>query len=186
MINKAEFKEILKDMKDFEDKREGLISDSRNVIKLSKQIIYSLHRNDLSNAKKLVSKIRKEVKKIPTERYDTGMGFTALQEYVEALTYFYFVLEQRIPTRKELSVDTRAYLSGISDLTGELVRKAVNEAIHNNFGSVEAIRGLVEEIYGEFLKFDFRNGELRKKSDSIKYNLQKLEQLAYELKSKNE
>jgi hypothetical protein len=46
------------------------------------------------------------------------------------------------------------------------------------------IREAVEEIYGEFLNFDLRNGELRKKSDQIKWNMQKLEDLVYDLKKK--
>lgn len=34
---------------------------------------------------------------------------------------------------------------------------------------------MVEAISGELIQFDFRNGPLRKKYDSIKYNLRKLE-----------
>ena len=72
-------------------------------------------------------------------------------------------------------------MSGLADLTGELGRKAVHDAIKKDFNSVLKIRLLVEEIYGEFLKFDLRNGELRKKSDAIKWNLNKLEDLVLSL-----
>ena len=34
---------------------------------------------------------------------------------------------------------------------------------------------------GLFLKFDFRNGNIRKKYDSLKYTLKKLENTLYEL-----
>jgi predicted translin family RNA/ssDNA-binding protein len=80
-----------------------------------------------------------------------------------------------------LGVETEAYLLGLCDLTGELVRKAVKDVIDGKYDSAEEITKLVEEIYGEFLKFDLRNGNLRQKSDSIKWNLQKLEQLLLDI-----
>ena len=47
--------------------------------------------------------------------------------------------------------------------------------------TLEKIKNFVEDVYGEFLKFDLRNGQLRKKSDSIKWNLKKLEEILYDL-----
>jgi len=91
------------------------------------------------------------------------------------------VTKKKIPTRKELGIDTESYLLGMCDLTGELVRKAVNSAIKRNFKEVLEIKELVSDIYSLFLEFDLRNGELRKKMDSIKYNLMKLEDLAYKV-----
>ena len=45
------------------------------------------------------------------------------------------------------------------------------------------VHGL-EELYGELLKFDFRDGELRKKFDGIKYDLKRLEDVALSIKLK--
>ena len=42
----------------------------------------------------------------------------------------------------------------------------------------------MHEIYGEFLKLHLRNGELRKKSDAIKWNLKKLEEVMYDISMK--
>ena len=47
--------------------------------------------------------------------------------------------------------------------------------------SAKKIRDFVEELYGEMLKFNFRNGELRRKFDGIKYDLKKLEDLVLDL-----
>jgi len=46
------------------------------------------------------------------------------------------------------------------------------------------IKNLVDEIYGQFLNFNLRNSELRRKSDQIKWNLKKLEDVVFELKIK--
>jgi len=72
----------------------------------------------------------------------------------------------------------------LCDLTGELGRKAVHDVIKKNFSEAVIIKDIVDEIYGEFLKFNLRNSELRKKSDQIKWNLKKLEDIVFELKIK--
>lgn len=181
MLNSKEFEDIRKDLKKFEEEREETIQKSRKIIQLSKQIIYSIHRNDFESAEKLVEEIKKDMKTLSDHPYDTDMHKVAVQEYVEAVCYYEFAKNNKIPLRKELQVDTEGYLLGLCDLTGELGRKAVAEVIKKNFKEVDRIKGLVEEIYGEFLKFDLRNGELRKKSDSIKWNLNRLEEIEYNL-----
>ena len=42
-------------------------------------------------------------------------------------------------------------------------------------------RDVVDALMGIFLKFDFRNGALRKKYDALKYTLKKMENTLYEL-----
>ena len=137
----------------------------------------------MKEAESLLKEIKKKISGLDSSRnYDTGISSVAFQEYVEAITYYEFVCEKNISTHKHLGVDVESYLMGLCDLTGKLVRKAVDEAINKRFKEVERIRGFVDEIYGEFLKFDLRNGELRKKSDSIKWNLRKLEDLCLSIK----
>ena len=182
MLHKKEFEKIRKELETFEEQREQVIRLSRQIIKLSKQIIYGLHRNDVNT--KLLPEIKDLVKKMPKDDFDTGMGTVALQEYVEAMCFYDFVKKDRIPTAKDLGVDVQSYLLGLCDLTGELVRKAVNSVIKKDYKMAEKIKDFVEEVYGEFLHFDLRNGELRKKSDQIKWNLNKLHDLLYDIEIK--
>lgn len=182
MIDKSEFEKIRKELEKLDKNRESAIQKSREIIKLSKQIIYSLHRNDIKTAKDLIKKIKLDKSFLQQKHFesDTDMPNVALQEYVEATCYFEFITASRIPTRKELNVPVDAYLGGLADLTGELVRKALDDLINNRFEHAVKIKELVEEIYGEFLKLDFRNSELRKKADSIKWNLNKLQEVIFE------
>lgn len=187
MIDKQEFKKIRKEIEDFENKREQVIIKSREIIQISKQIIYALHRDDIKQAAssvKSINKKKQDLLKLTTISLDTNINQVAIQEYVEALTYYYFIKNKKIPSRKFLGVDTENYLMGLCDLTGELVRKAVNSVIHKNFKEAFLIKELVDGIYGEFLHFNLRNSELRKKSDSIKWNLKKLEDIIYDAKIK--
>ncbi len=186
MLNKKEFKSIIKELEDTEKLREEIISVSRDIISISKRVIYSVHRNNLSEAKKYVKEIelkKKQLDKI-NKPVDANINKVAYQEYVEALCYYGFVKDGKVPTMKSLNVETEDFLLGLCDLTGEIERKAVNSVIKKDFKMVLKIKELVEEIYGEFLKFNLRNGELRKKSDSIKWNLKKIEDVIFEAKMK--
>src|SRR3989344_678176 len=133
MLNKKEFQDIKKDLAKFELQREQEIIKSRDIIKLSKLIIYSLHRSNLNDAEKYIAEIKSKVNKLEKSNYDIELSNVARQEYAEAFCYYGFIKNKKIPTRKELNVDTPSYLLGICDLTGELVRKAVDDAIKGNF-----------------------------------------------------
>jgi translin len=184
MLNKKEFIKIRKEIADFDLKRESIIQQSREIINLSKKIIYALHRGDIKTASAYVKDIEKKKKSLKNTPHDTNINKTALQEYAEALCYYHFIKNKKIPTKASLGIDNDSYLMGLCDLTGELGRKAVNDVIKKNFKKALEIKNLVEEIYGEFLEFNLRNGELRKKSDQIKWNLKKLEDVIFELKLK--
>ena len=185
MLNKKDFDRIRKEIEASDIRRESLIQTSREVINISKKIIYALHREDLKSASSYVNEIEKKKKDLGTNVWlDTNINQTALQEYAEALCYYHFVKSKKIPTASSLKIDNENYLMGLCDLTGELGRKAVNGVIRKNFKQAVEIKELVDEIYGEFLKLNLRNSELRKKSDQIKWNLKKLEDIVFELKLK--
>lgn len=190
MIDKKEFHSMASEMAAFDEKREIIIKKSRDILKLSKQAVYDIHREDLNYAKKKIDDAKKEIDILKKSILETkgldvvGAFYDALEEWVEAKTYFEFVKKGKIPKRMELDIDTETYLGGLSDLTGELSRRAVIKATLGKIDEVKKIRDMIDEIHGEFLKFDFRNGELRKKSDSIKWNLKKVEEVFYDLKIK--
>ena len=79
-------------------------------------------------------------------------------------------------------MDAENYLLGVCDLTGELARRAIFSVVNENYKEVKKINEFVETIHNEFLDFELRNGEIRRKSDSIKWNLKKIEETMYDLK----
>jgi len=76
-----------------------------------------------------------------------------------------------------LNVLDEYYLLGICDLPGELTRSSVNESIKGKYSYVIEMRNFVSELYRALLEFNPRNGQLRKKIDSVKWELQKLDDL---------
>lgn len=181
MLDKREFIRIRNDLGRFEAKREGVIQTSRSIISASKSIIYALQRSDRKEAEAQIKEIRALMKRLPAEPYDANIQKVAKQEFVEALGFYYLIAEGKVPGARELGVEDEEYLSGLCDLTGEVVRKAVLDAIKGRFEDVRKTHQFVEEVYGEFLKLDLRNGELRKKSDAIKWNLKRLDDLLYDI-----
>jgi translin len=184
MIN---FSKIQKEIKDYDTQREVLIKKSRVVLKLSKQVIYAVHRDEINSAASLLKQMETEKKKLDSIAKHSqkmaceGSYKIAVQEYVEAVLYFNFVKNGKLVS---LSVAPEHFVLGLADLPGELVRKAVFLAGKGKVDKVIKIKEEVDVIYGEMLKFDFRDNEIRRKVDGIKYDLRKLEDLVLDLKLK--
>lgn len=189
-VNKADFNRMRKAISKFDMDRESLIRLSRDVLQLSKGAIYSVHRDELavaqkkiSQAKTIIKKARKSIRK-DHNLDQLSMYNGALQEFTEAVTFLGFVKTKKLMTSSAVGVDAENYLLGICDLTGELARRAVLLATKKKDKELMEIRDVIDEIQGQFIQFNLRNSELRKKYDSIKWNLKKVEDLVYDL-SKN-
>ena len=185
MLNNKDFGGLKKDFDTANATREELILLSREALLLSKQAIYAAHRDDLVGSSKLLAKLKAKIAAIQKLRHhEPGISEVALQEYVEAACFLEFCRKHSIPSQAQLGVSAEHYLLGVCDLVGELNRKAVNAAIRGNFGEAHVIKDFVSDLYSKLLQFDFRNSELRRKFDGIKYELKKIEDLVLELKLK--
>ena len=190
MLDKKDLTKVKNSIDKYDKQRELVTAKSREIVRMSKKVIYDIHRDNLISAKKSIDAMNKELKKLkilanaPKLVY-VGSYKVAIQEYVEAVCFFEYVKNKKIPTNTKLKLEPDHYLLGLIDLTGELVRKAINEAIKENYTIAIDIKLFVTELYGELMQFDFANGELRKKFDSIKYDLKKLEDLVLNLKMSN-
>ena len=190
MLNKKDFQDMRKEYHQNDASREQLIKRSRDLLKLSKQMIYAVHKSDMksveNNSKKalvILKELNAIVKKVPFLEF-AGAFKSAVEEYAEAMIYYHFVKKGKIISYKTLKIDSEIYLMALSDFTGELVRKAVFLAGKGEIEKVVKIKELIDEIFGEMIGFDLRNSDLRRKFDAVKYNLKKLEDLVLDLKLK--
>lgn len=67
------------------------------------------------------------------------------------------------------------------DFCGEINRFAVLAATRRDVAAVASAREVVDALLAQLMLFEFRNGSLRRKYDGVKYTLQKLEQVSYDL-----
>jgi predicted translin family RNA/ssDNA-binding protein len=188
MIDSKQFDIMRSEVKQYDEKREVLIKTCRDILKLSKSVIYAVHRNEFETAKEKISQVQSilqdlgtEIKATPKLRYE-GSYSSAVQEYVEAVLYYNYIANQTLLTTKELKVHVDHYILGLCDLSGELTRKAIHYATQDKYEEVLPIREFVEKLYQELLSFDIRRGEMRKKFDQIKYDLRRLDDMAFQLK----
>jgi len=185
--NKEDFSKLRKQIDEAEQQREGLIRDSRDILTLSKQMIFQVHRKDMNAAsesrKALESSYKAFVAKYDNQ--DSGSYRVAVQEYVEAAALYSFVKEGKLPTSDELHANVEGYLLGVCDLSGELVRLAVNSAIREEYSTVKKVREFLGSLYEQLLGLSLRRGDLRKKFDSVKWDLNRIDELVLNLKMRD-
>ncbi|HPY08708.1 MAG: translin family protein [Patescibacteria group bacterium] len=186
MIDKKFLETLRADYLANEKERRQIINASNNLLFEAKKIIFLLQRQDFKEAEKkfaeLESLFKNLAKKFGLERLKKeGTYKAAAEEYLEAKTLFLVIKKKKIGPIKDLVFDYEAYLGGICDLIGELVRYATNQAAKGKFAEVYKIKKTAEEIMAQLIDFDL-TGYLRTKYDQARGHLRKLEQMAYEIR----
>mmetsp|Transcript_31716 Transcript_31716/g.40686 ORF Transcript_31716/g.40686 Transcript_31716/m.40686 type:complete len:570 (+) Transcript_31716:32-1741(+) len=184
--NENEIDEIRSRMEEYDATREKVIKDTRDVQKLSKNSIYSLHRGDFRKAEKQLSQalnLAKEIEPIiieePTLRF--GSYSNAMEEYAEAKLYQSWLQEKQLITIEQLEiVNTVEYLGGLMDMTGELGRYAVARATQRDTEGVQACRDTDLRILEMLLQISLP-AKLYKKMDMVHSSARKLDNVLYEL-----
>jgi len=187
MLNKKLFKNLLASYRNYGQLREEVIAKSREILRSSKLAIFALHRGELLKAKKILNqaenlffdleKLFKKEKKLGEE----GPYKDAAEEFVEAKMFYEFLSTGNIDFVSKAKLSFDDYLGGICDLTGEILRKAVQYATKGESDKVSDCQQAIQKIVGELIKFDLV-GKLRPKYDEAKRNLRKIEEIVYELK----
>ena len=186
MLNKKFIQQLKKNYENHEVERRQIISLSNVVLHDSKRVIFSLHRDAAEKGREALAEIEKILvnleKKFGQSRLnEEGAYKAAVEEYVEAKMFYEVVSGGKVGEIKGVNLRADSYLGGISDLTGELARRAVNTAAAGKTKEVEKINKAIGDIMAELVEFDM-TGYLRTKYDQAKNNLRKMEQIMYEVK----
>ena len=110
-----------------------------------------------------------------------------LEEMVTVHAFCHFFDTGRLVRQSELPevpssrlFDDAEYIGGVIAFAQELNEYSVNRSMAMDTASVILCRDLVDALNGQLMAFDFRNGPLRRKYDSVKYALKRQEDLLYE------
>jgi len=185
MINKKFSQKLKQEYDNHESERRQIISLANAVLHDSKRVIFSLHRWDKKKAGQSLGEVEKILinleKKFGYSRLAQEGAYKAgVEEYVEAKMLNKLVNGEKVDAISGIEINAESYLSGICDLTGELVRQAVNQAAQGKMKEVVKIKDMIEEIMTELVEFDM-TGYLRTKYDQARINLRKIEQINYEI-----
>lgn len=189
MLDKKLFTKLKKEYDSYDIGRRIVIKHSNDILKFAKQTIFALHRDDvkeaetsLKEAKKLLEYLNTKIAKEIRLQYE-GSYLAAMEEFVEANLFFQVIKNQKFVEIKGLTIGAGSYLGGISDLTGELVRRAVILATKRRYKEIQVCHQMIENIVGELIQFNLM-GPLRNKFDQAKHSLRKIEEIMYDLEIK--
>lgn len=187
MLNKKLFENLLTSYKNYTKLRDKIIVDSRDILRNSKQAIFALHRDELDEAGKILDdtenkildleKLFEKENKLKSE----GSYRECLEEYIEAQMFYEFLKNGEIDFKSKAAANFNDLIGGICDLTGEIVRKAVQAVTRGDSEKISQYQEAVQSVVGELVKFDLL-GRHRGKYDQAKRNLRKIEEVSYDLK----
>ena len=189
MLDKKLFAKLKKEYDSYDVGRRIVIKHSNDILKLSKQAIFALHRDDIKGAGKSIKEAEKlfeylatKIKKEKRLQYE-GSYLAAMEEFVEANLFYQVIKNKKFTEIKGLDIGTGSYIGGISDLTGELVRRAVILATKRKYKEIRACHDIIEDIVSQLIQLNLM-GPLRNKFDQAKNSLRKIEEIMYDLEIK--
>jgi translin len=140
--------------------REEIHADMRRATRLSKQAILFAHQNRFNDAKRLLGeanellgKLKKVSRKHPDLVY-AGMVDAAFEEYTEARVLLGLVEKDRFVGPKEIGVPLVSYVLGVTDVIGELRRRALDSLRDGDVDTSEKCLQLMEHIFAELTAMD--------------------------------
>ncbi|RKF72263.1 Translin-1 [Golovinomyces cichoracearum] len=87
--------------------------------------------------------------------------------------------------RDAFHITIEDYLHSLISLTEELARLAINSVTLGDYRRPLEISQFVKELHAGFQVLNLKNDSLRRRSDSIKYNVKKIEDIVYDLSLRN-
>jgi len=137
--------------------REGVLSNSRTVVRLSKQAVMATHRGELAEAEKILDQALKSLDQIREssskyqELFYHGAVTVAFQEYAEAQIFYRLVKDGDFLDPKEFGIPAIPYLLGVADMVGELRRRALDRLRIGDLEGAEKCLQTMENIYAELI-----------------------------------
>jgi len=183
---------LKKSIKEYQENQDLLyrIQKLSNEIRTSsKEAIALLRRENIKESKKTIKNIEnrfKLINKVVKQDKDLlNQSFykEAVEEYIEAITFYNFLTKSNKGVPKFVEVKPEEIIAGVCDFTGELLRRAITVASVDNFKQIGGYKKVIENIAEQLTKIGFK-GKLRQKYDEAERNLSKIEDIIYDIKLK--
>ncbi|KAI9104462.1 translin-like protein [Phlyctochytrium arcticum] len=181
----------------------------RVVAAILNQIHFSTTEETIQKASEAATAQFKEVREairslaelVPKDqyyRYNT-MWLHGIQQAIFLASYIHYLWTETLITIPEIEellgvkVDLKGqdpgfhlgvedFLHGVVSLPAELGRLAVNCVTHGDYNRPSRISKFVGELYSGFQLLNLKNDSLRKRFDSLKYDIKKIEEVVYDIR----
>ncbi|ADG91322.1 Translin [Thermosphaera aggregans DSM 11486] len=141
--------------------REEAIRFVREIVRMSGDLVSSLHGKNVEDAGKIMASLRVRkteflslLSKHPDLLY-SGLSYNALSEYAESIIVYHLVVEGRMPLLEEIDVPVPAYLQGLGDAVGELRRHIVELLDSGRVEEATYYFRIMEAIYESLKRLDY-------------------------------
>ncbi|MCD6157931.1 MAG: translin family protein [Thermoplasmata archaeon] len=154
--------------------REFAIKKSREIIRLSSEIIQDIHKGALVESKinELFDNVQEFIARLEEHPDMMQMGLVrdTLQEYCEAMIFRELVEKGDVPNPDDLKAPLDSYLLGLCDVVGELRRKVLDSLRKGKTSDAIRFFNYMEEIYSKILRLHYPQGliPLRPKQDAMR------------------
>jgi len=141
--------------------REDAIRFVREIVRMSGDLISSLHGKNVEDAVKMMASLKARkteflslLSKHPDLLY-SGLSYNALSEYAESIIVYHLVVEGRMPSLEEIDVPVPAYLQGLGDAVGELRRHIVELLDSGRVEEATYYFRIMEAVYESLKRLDY-------------------------------
>lgn len=117
--------------------------------------------------------------------YYIGTGRVISKEAVSSiLGRAYFVVLTTVDTlpSDRICLTTEEYLHGLISMINELPRLAIHAVTTGDFEAPERIASVVKQVHAAFQILNLKNDALRKRFDSLKYDVKRIEEIVYDVR----
>ncbi|MFX0169263.1 MAG: hypothetical protein ACFE89_07915 [Candidatus Hodarchaeota archaeon] len=154
--------------------RDFLINEMHQILKVTREAISAIHRNELTKAGESIRNVQSMLKGAQTHLKKLGqipvinLIHDAEGEVAEAVFLLAFRQKKPLPSPEKIGVKEIGYLQGLGDFVGELRRHSLDSLTNDNLEEAKRAFTQMEEVYATLKTFDFPRGltqGVRKKTD---------------------
>ena len=159
------------------ERREQAIRVSREVVRTSANAIRAIHRNELDEARELITAAGALVRETQqtleghADLYFTGYTQDAQKEYAEACAVFAFIARTELPLPADIGVETPSYLNGLAEAASELRRYILDSLRRDDDSRAEELMRYMDDVYNILVVMDFPDAltsGLRRTTDQLR------------------
>ena len=174
--------ELRKQMEETNAARELALKECREVIRASSRAIRTIHRQEFSEARKVIDEAKSHVDKVREHLsmhpslYYAGYVHDSQKEYVEAEAMYAIITGAAIPHPLMLGVEPAAYLNGMAEAGSECRRYVLDRLRAGEFSGADRVMAVMDDIYYEMITFDYPDaitGGLRRTTDAFRAVLER-------------
>eukprot|EP01080_Neovahlkampfia_damariscottae_P008973 gene8973-922_t len=158
------------------------LSSEKKTKEIHQEII-----NLISPTKDIFKKVLEIIPKEEYYKYHGNYLSTKLISLISFLTVSFWLKKKELIKIDEvekildIKIPIEEYLNGTMNIFFELSRFSINLVIQGDYDTPKEIDSFLKEFYQGLKQMNFKNDSLRKKFDSAKYEIKKVEQVIYDL-----